>query len=564
MAGGEPERELFCGLGARGRRGASDSNLSPPRLLFAAVVSSASVSGTMAMPAPDALAELLQKVLLGQERAEKRAEEQAAALKEQAAAQKERDEKQASLLAALTAPRGLATPATPAHLGHQSMETLELLGNVRVLEPGEGPPILTARQQAELAALAAEGGGAEAAIVRYMAPHLRELRQLGAGEAADAADPAPLAMVNSEAYVWLVHPAVQGVASQRLKPDLFLTWAPFADVREEGQGFPRGVLASPALQKAGCVAELYEAKSKALGSEAFGKQCLYHQCIPGQFKSALFNQEQCWLLETMHSHPVRLLKMHWTTPGSVRELQRFMGAPAAPPLLQLLRRVLARQQLAALSPAGRCHLGSGASGHVFAVHRTSDATRTPLALKLVLDVREGDLHAEFARMEAAAAAGAPVVAPVPGSLCIFSGSAAAAAAASAEAPAPACASGGYLLGRVGARFAATTEGAIKVAFSALAALHACRIYHGDARTANLLVIDGQAMWIDLRTGIVDAGGAVALPLEQQGFDAAVLARSMLPLHPQPLPSPVQEALKLYNAAAPGTVAALAQAVWGAL
>ena len=518
----------------------------------------------MAMPAPDALAELLQKVLLGQERAEKRAEEQAAAQKELAAAQKERDEKQASLLAALTAPRGLATPATPAHLGHQSMETLELLGNVRVLEPGEGPPILTARQQAELAALAAEGGGAEAAIVRYMAPHLRELRQLGAGEAADAADPAPLAMVNSEAYVWLVHPAVQGVASQRLKPDLFLTWAPFADVREEGQGFPRGVLASPALQKAGCVAELYEAKSKALGSEAFGKQCLYHQCIPGQFKSALFNQKQCWLLETMHSHPVRLLKMEWTTPGSARELQRFMGAPAAPPLLQLLRRVLAHHQLATLSLAGRCHLGSGASGHVFAVHRTSDAARTPLALKLVPEVREGDLHVEFARMQAAAAAGAPVVAPVPDSLCIYSGSAAAAsAAASAEAPAPACASGGYLLSRVGARFAATTEGGIKVAFAALAALHACRIYHGDARTANLLNIEGRAMWIDLRTGIVDAGGAVALPLEQQGYDAAVLARSMLP-QPQPLPPSMQEALKLYNAAVPGTVAALAQAVWGAL
>ena len=49
----------------------------------------------MAMPAPDALAELLQKLLLGQERAEKRADELAAALKEQAAAQKERDEKQA-------------------------------------------------------------------------------------------------------------------------------------------------------------------------------------------------------------------------------------------------------------------------------------------------------------------------------------------------------------------------------------------------------------------------------------------------------------------------------------
>ena len=549
------------------------------------------------MATPD-IVEMLQKILLGQKERDEKQEsllaaltelkEQAAAqkerdekqkerdekqasflaalteLKEQAAAQKEHAEKQESLLVALNAPRGgLASPATPAHLGHQNMETLKLLGNVRVLEPGEGPSILTLEQQAELAALAAKGSTPEASIVSYMAPRLRALRQPGAGEAG-AADPVPLAMVNSEAYVWLVHPAVQGVASQRLKPDLFLTWAPFVDVRGEGQDFPRGVLASPALQKVGCVAELYEAKSKALGTEAFGKQCLYHQCIPGQFKSALFNQEQCWLLETIHSHPVRLLKMDWTTPGSVRELQRFMGAPTAPPLLQLLRRVLAQQQLATLSLAGRCHLGSGASGHVFAVHRTSDAARTPLALKLVLEVREGDLHVEFARMQAAAAVGAPVVAPVPGSLCIYSGSAAAAsAAASAEAPAPACASGGYLLSRVGVRFAATKEGGIKVAFAALAALHACRIYHGDARTANLLNIEGQAMWIDLRTGIVDAGEAVALPLEQQGYDAAVLARSMLP-QPQPQPPSVQKALKLYNAAVPGTVLALAQAVWGAL
>jgi tRNA A-37 threonylcarbamoyl transferase component Bud32 len=115
---------------------------------------------------------------------------------------------------------------------------------------------------------------------------------------------------------------------------------------------------------------------------------------------------------------------------------------------------------------------------------------------------------------------------------------------------------------VGVRFAATTLAGIRAAFTALAALHACRIFHGDARTANLLNIEGQAMWIDLRTGIVKAGGAVALPLEQQAYDAAVLARSMIP-QPLPLPPPVQEALKLYNAAVPSTVLALAQAVWGA-
>jgi len=31
---------------------------------------------------------------------------------------------------------------------------------------------------------------------------------------------------------------------------------PFVDVRDEGQGFPHGVPASPTLQKVGCVAEL--------------------------------------------------------------------------------------------------------------------------------------------------------------------------------------------------------------------------------------------------------------------------------------------------------------------
>ena len=529
------------------------------------------------MASTDAIAELLQKLLMGQNELQRQTAElqrQTAELQRQAVEQKERDERQAAerkerderhaslltALTALTATQGLASPATPSQLGHQNMEMLETIGTVSKLEPGEGPSILTLQQQADLSSLA-EGDNAEAAIVRYIAPHLLALRQLVSSDA-DAADPAPLTLVNSEVYVWLVHPAVQGVASQRLKPDLFLTWTPFVEVRVEDKSLPRGVLASPALQKVGCVAELYEAKSKALGTEAFGKQCLYHQCIPGLFKSALFNQEECWLLETMHSHPVRLLKMQWTTPGSVRELQRFMGTPVEPPLLKLLRRVLDQQQLATLSIAGRCHLGSGASGHVFAVHRISDPMRTPLALKLVLEVRDGDLHAEFERMQKAATVDAPVIAPVSGSLRIYSGSTSAASvASSANVPAPACASGGYLLSRVGARFSATTEGGIKMAFAALAKLHACRVYHGDARTANLLIIEDKALWIDLRTSIVDEREMVTLPLEQQRYDAAVLARSIL-LHPQqPLPASVQEALTRYDAAVPGTVAALAQVVW---
>lgn len=300
------------------------------------------------MAGPDDISEMLRNILLGQGRTEKMiteqkelAEKQAAEAAAQLSELKEQVGKQAALLAALAATRGVASPDTPAQLGHQNMETLVRLGNVRVLEPGVGPSILTLQQQTELASLAV-GGAPEAAIVHYMAPHLRTLRQPGAGEPS-AADPVPLVMVNSEAYVWLVHPAVLGVANQRLKPaDLFLTWAPFVELRGDDQSFPHGVLASPALQKAGCVAELYEGTNGALGSEDFGKQCLYHKCISGQFKSALFNQEQCWLLETMHGNPVRLLKMHWTTPGSVRELQCFLGAQSTPPLVQLLRRMLTK------------------------------------------------------------------------------------------------------------------------------------------------------------------------------------------------------------------------------
>jgi tRNA A-37 threonylcarbamoyl transferase component Bud32 len=108
-----------------------------------------------------------------------------------------------------------------------------------------------------------------------------------------------------------------------------------------------------------------------------------------------------------------------------------------------------------------------------------------------------------------------------------------------------------------------TEGGIQQAFGALAALHACRVFHGDARTANLLVVEGRALWIDLRTGIVGEEGGAELPLEQQQWDAEVLACSVL-ARPQALPQPVREALRLYNAAQPATAVALAKAVWRAL
>ena len=116
---------------------------------------------------------------------------------------------------------------------------------------------------------------------------------------------------------------------------------------------------------------------------------------------------------------------------------------------------------------------------------------------------------------------------------------------------------------MGARFAATTEGRVKEAFAALAALHARRVSHGDARTANLLLVDGQAQWIDMRACIEVTADGEALPLERrQQCDAVDLARSML--FPHPLPPPLEKELRLYSGGDPGAVEALAQKVWGAL
>ena len=74
-------------------------------------------------------------------------------------------------------------------------------------------------------------------------------------------------------------------------------------------------------------------------------------------------------------------------------------------------------------------------------------------------------------------------------------------------------------------------------FAALAALHAYRVAHGDARLANLMVLPAAAegappgglAWIDMRAAVSDRGGEegpLELPLLQRA-DALALARSVL-------------------------------------
>ena len=261
-------------------------------------------------------------------------------------------------------------------------------------------------------------------------------------------------------------------------------------------------------------------------------------------------------------------------------------------MLQLLRRLLADLRLEPLhlprapgSGGGGastcCHLGSGASGHVFAARSSSSngasGASPPRALKVVLAprrVRGGehapsfattaytDLSKEFQELRRLAHLGAPVVPPLPDSLRLYEGG-----------------SGGVRGGGYAMACVCTPVAAVdsllrcRGVFAALAALHAYGVAHGDARLANLMVLPaaegappGGLAWIDMRTAVSDRGGEeglLELPLLQRA-DALALARSVLGVGAEgALPARVEAAALRWEAGCADAVAALAEAAWEA-
>jgi hypothetical protein len=231
----------------------------------------------------------------------------------------------------------------------------------------------------------------------------------------------------------------------------------------------------------------------------------------------------------------------------------FAAAPAEPPLVALLRRLLLDLGVAPLHVAGRCYLGSGAFGHVFTVALAGDDA--PRALKAVLRTEPAPFSAEFSRMCDLEARGAPIVAPVPGSLRLYE------AGEGGGGGEGGGFSGGYLMQRVGAPHPVGELRRLTAAFGALLALHSFDAVHGDARLPNLLDMGGgELAWIDLRTAAPTSGeGLAAL----KRHDAHTLARSALGLAGgAPLPTAVGAALAGWGEGGCGAEEA-ARAVWGA-
>ena len=457
----------------------------------------------------------------------------------------------------LLAQEAAAATTTPAALGAQTMAALQKIsGGIQVFAgTAGGEPVLDV---AALEALRACTN--EASIVRTVTPALWRLA--GADGVDDGHGVRPV-LVNSEHIGWLDDPKHPRPSSQLSKPDLFRTWTPFYLPRQasssqgSGPAFVFGSLASPLLQRDGCVREVYEAKAVRLADTQFGELVAYQRLIQGGCGGMLFNAREFWLYASENGHPVRLIKSSWRVPGSAALVRSFFAEfRAQPPVLQALVTLL--HQLC-VRLADSPFLGAGSRGRVFRVVRKAahaGAADDMLALKVCppRNAQWHDIGHEFEALLAAQSCGAPVARVDPASLHLLEDGEGG--------------GGGFLLLDVGSPVKVTSLHACTSVFSAMQALHSCGVIHGDARLPNLIQLaGGRLVWIDLLSGMCSPhvrGSAVRPGLAR--FDAHVLAKSMLGLESAAddaaLPDTVRGALEEYSIERACTH--LAAAVWAAM
>jgi len=508
-------------------------------------------------------------------RSEGRAEraEAAAALaavrSEAAAARAEAREQAAALRAeiALLREGKVQSPSAPSYasVGQEALEALAARRSISAAAaPPEGAadaaPVATAEELERLHVC-----GTENELIVAITPLLRAARGLGGDGAGAVANSCARVLVNSENAPWLDSLHAPLPANQLKRPDLFVTWAPLWSGRYEAARGPVGRLAARALQLDGCAREFYEAKlgSGELTAADFGQLVDYHSRAPGPVRGALFNARAFWLYESVRSHPVSLVKGEWGARGSRALLRAFFDAAPEPPLVPLLRHLFdalgvapRRAAAAGAVPDGSdpaahagAFLGAGGSARVFRVAAAGVDAAEPRALKASTTLSRAELEYEFTTLQRAAAAGAPVVPVVPGSLVFYVDEAGAHRG------------GGFLLRDVCAHAPLDSSARCAAAFASLRALHAAGFAHGDARLPNAVVLGRGAgaefLWIDLRAA---AAGALAAA---QRADARALAASALGVaQGGALPAGVADALGGVPGGGAEAYAALARAVWG--
>jgi hypothetical protein len=435
----------------------------------------------------------------------------------------------------------LASLINSTDMGEQTLQFLSKLNAINeITSDGDGASILTEEEQ--VAASKITEVEQEQGLVKFITPFLQRcLPEPVHG------DPCPPKLINSEHFQWLVHPYVPAANFLRLKPDLFLSFDPFVAYgsgqqprQGSGDGFLFGSLAGYPLQRAGCVKALFEAKRGSLEKSDIGELAGYHKCIEDDCYGMLFGSNDFLLYHSWNGYPLSMRRGKWTQPGSLQAVRAHFSAIPESPLLRLMRN-LSRDLKAPFCQVTRAdgrrssYLGSGASGHVFAV---GDPLK-PKALKAILTGSHTRVSMEYERlMSAATTCPEAVVPPIQGSLREFDEG------------------GGFLLQHVGTPFSLDSPSRCREAFAKLAELHCSGLLHGDPRLPNLVVVKGAPMWIDLP--------ASTLCGVDQRRDATLLARSILEMRSifiEDLPSEVITALEQYVARSARSVEALADAVW---
>lgn len=229
----------------------------------------------------------------------------------------------------------------------------------------------------------------------------------------------------ASARKWLVpHDRVN---REPLKPSLFLSWHPFVTYEEDGTGVVDDLL----LRDAGCVGGVVVLPDvfSCLGNVV---TCHEYLSERSDCYGMLLARGRFTLYHSISGLPTRMITGGATEPGTASAVQGFFASVQDPPLLTHLRALLAALGTDVTHIAGRCHLGSGRSGHVFTVRGDNAAPgAAPRALKVLVftsdepDEAESEhqtavLKAEFSALSECVRRGAAVIAPVPHSLRVLS------------------------------------------------------------------------------------------------------------------------------------------------
>jgi hypothetical protein len=335
-----------------------------------------------------------------------------------------------------------------------------------------------------------------------------------------------MAVVNSETFPWLY----TGPSSALQKPDLFVCPVSFYTKRIPGyscskvyhEHFRYGTIVDERLYDGVVLIDCKLTCTK----EAFGELCIHLEHLGlkqnSPTKGMLISKKNFWLYEQQNGVPIRFISDEWTKAGSFQAIQSFFEFP-----LNRFRKIeylCDELKVVALDPHSLSEgesgfLGQGGFGRVIKVLPKAvegSSLSGPLALKFVQRTHKNavQLQKEHSILQEHA------------SRCKCGGIASVFSAFALNEEF--C---GFLLKEVGSPCSLELifngeKPILKKVLMSLYALHThtSPIFHGDARLANLIVVDDRLVWIDL----MQYDDRVVDPQLRFSFDMHTLVQSLLP------------------------------------